>query len=115
VLAQTEAPEPAQQPSDEAEGSAAGPTAGIESLKVQGNASGQVWQEAPTSAIGFDALELQRERVQDISDISNFTPNLEIKTAFAASNPTLFIRGIGLDDFNANYCEIRAVLSGHRA
>lgn len=97
---------PAQQPSAEAEGS---PTAGIESLEVKGNVSGQVWQEASTSAIGFNALELQRERIQDISDISNFTPNLEIKTAFAASNPTLFIRGIGLDDFNANSASAVAV------
>ncbi|MCB9726785.1 MAG: TonB-dependent receptor, partial [Spirochaetaceae bacterium] len=35
-------------------------------------------------------------------DIAQFTPNLEIRTPFAASNPTLFIRGVGLRDFNAN-------------
>ena len=106
TLSAQEAEEPA--PAED-EGSAATPTAGLEALKVTGNTGGQVWQDAPNSSIGFDALELQRERVQDISDISNFTPNLEIKTAFAASNPTLFIRGIGLDDFNANSASAVAV------
>jgi len=38
----------------------------------------------------------------DISDVATFTPNLEIRTPFAASNPTLFIRGVGIRDFNAN-------------
>ena len=59
-------------------------------------------QEMPTSAVTFNPMELQREQINDIRDLSSYTPNLEIKTAFAASNPVLFIRGVGLDDFNAN-------------
>ena len=54
------------------------------------------------SETSFSADDLKAMRIQDISDIARFTPGLEINTAFAASNPTLFIRGIGLKDYNAN-------------
>ncbi len=54
------------------------------------------------SETSFSGADLKAMRIQDISDIARFTPGLEINTAFAASNPTLFIRGIGLKDYNAN-------------
>ncbi|MDE0884343.1 MAG: TonB-dependent receptor [Myxococcota bacterium] len=54
------------------------------------------------SETSFNAEDLKAMRIQDISDVARFTPGLEINTAFAASNPTLFIRGIGLKDYNAN-------------
>jgi iron complex outermembrane receptor protein len=49
------------------------------------------------------------EGIKDIRDLSNFTPSLEIKSAFAASNPTIYIRGVGLDDFNANAASAVAI------
>ena len=58
--------------------------------------------EQSISETSFSASDLKAMRIQDISDIARFTPGLEINTAFAASNPTLFIRGIGLKDYNAN-------------
>ena len=73
----------------------------VESITITGKA-GKVWDDVPDSTIGFTALELDQERVADISDLSNIAPNLQISQAFAASNPVLFIRGVGLDDFNAN-------------
>jgi iron complex outermembrane receptor protein len=66
-------------------------------------------QDAPISAVGFDAEVLLKEGIRDIRDLSNFTPSLEIKSAFAASNPTIFIRGVGLDDFNANAASAVAI------
>ena len=59
-------------------------------------------QDAPTSSTSFTAGDLQALRIENIADLSDYTPNLEIHTAFAASNPTIFIRGIGLKDYNAN-------------
>lgn len=73
----------------------------VEEVKVTGVQGGQLVQIG-VSEIGFDACELQRDGIEDIRDLSNSTPNLEIKSAFAASNATLFIRGVGIDDFNAN-------------
>lgn len=78
------------------------PTKGIEEISVTGTKGVSELQEMPTSAVTFNPMELQREQINDIRDLSSYTPNLEIKTAFAASNPVLFIRGVGLDDFNAN-------------
>lgn len=77
------------------------PYSEVEEIKVLGQQGGQMVQTG-VSEIGFDAYELQQDGIKDIRDLSNFTPNLEIKSAFAASNATLFIRGVGIDDFNAN-------------
>lgn len=82
---------------------------GIEEMIIRGSGGGMLVVEQTTSAISFDQELLSVERISDISDLSNFTPNLEIKSAFAASNPVLFIRGVGLDDFNANSASAVAV------
>lgn len=85
------------------------PWEGIEELVVTGGSRAAILEGATDSAISFDAFELQQERIGDVSDVASLTPNLEIKSAFAASNPTLFIRGIGLDDYNANSASAVAV------
>ena len=85
------------------------PWAGVEEMMVVGSGVATILQDATTSSVSFDADLLSIERVTDISDISSLTPNLEIKTSFAASNPTLFIRGVGLDDYNANSASAVAV------
>jgi iron complex outermembrane recepter protein len=78
------------------------PFAGIEEMLVIGNSSGAILQSQEVSVVGFDADYLEALGASDLSDIATFTPNLEIRTPFAASNPVLFIRGVGLRDFNAN-------------
>jgi iron complex outermembrane receptor protein len=81
---------------------AADPWAGIEEMVVVGGNAGALLVEKTTSAIAFDAADLQVERISNVADLSNLTPNLEIKSPFAASNAVFFVRGVGLDDFNAN-------------
>ncbi|MFK7897782.1 MAG: TonB-dependent receptor [Myxococcota bacterium] len=78
------------------------PWVGVEEMIVSGESSAVLLQQQEVSAISFDADYLEALGASDLSDISQFTPNLEIRTPFAASNPTLFIRGVGLRDFNAN-------------
>ena len=73
----------------------------IEEILVTGEKRSTL-QDAPTSSTSFSAGELKALRIEDIADLADYTPNLEINTAFAASNPTIFIRGIGLKDYNAN-------------
>jgi iron complex outermembrane receptor protein len=65
--------------------------------------------DTTVSVIGFDPEELRAEGIKDIRDLSNFTPSLDIQSAFAASNPTIFIRGVGLDDYNANSANAVAI------
>ncbi len=81
---------------------AAQKTEGVEEIVVTGVRLEGSLQAEPVSATTFGSEELKSLRIQKISDLADFTSNLEINTAFAASNPTLFIRGIGLKDYNAN-------------
>jgi outer membrane receptor protein involved in Fe transport len=73
----------------------------IEEILITGERRSTL-QDAPTSSTSFTAGDLQALRIENIADLADYTPNLEINTAFAASNPTIFIRGIGLKDYNAN-------------
>ena len=81
----------------------------IEEIVVTSRAGSQNLQDLAVSVSAFDAEYLNALGAQNIADIAQFTPNLEIRTVFAASNPTLFIRGVGLRDFNANSASSVAV------
>ncbi|MDG2334989.1 MAG: TonB-dependent receptor [Myxococcota bacterium] len=82
---------------------------GMEEILVTAQGGTQNLQDVGASVAAFDADYLEALGAQSIADISQFTPNLEIRTVFAASNPTLFIRGVGLRDFNANSSSAVAV------
>lgn len=86
------------------------PWAGVEQMIVTGSGSAAVLLEAPTSVAAFDAGYLDAIGAQDIGDIAEFTPNLEITSPFAASNPQIFIRGVGLQDSNSNASSAVAVV-----
>ena len=73
-----------------------------EEIRVTTSKSELTANDEAVSVTQFGAADIQAFRIQDIADLSSYTPNLEINTAFAASNPTIFIRGIGLKDYNAN-------------
>jgi len=81
----------------------------IEEILIRGEARDVLVKDKTISVIGFDMGTLSLEGIKDIRDLSNFTPSLEIKSAFAASNPTIYIRGVGLDDFNANAASAVAI------
>jgi iron complex outermembrane receptor protein len=81
----------------------------IEEILIHGEAGSGTPKAAPISVIGFDMDTLSKEGIRDIRDLANFTPSLEIKSAFAATNPAIFIRGVGLDDFNANSASAVAI------
>ncbi|MBW2541548.1 MAG: TonB-dependent receptor plug domain-containing protein [Deltaproteobacteria bacterium] len=87
----------------------AGPSFDIEEIVITGEQGGMMVKDDTVSVMSFDAGDLPIEGISDIRDLSNFTPSLEIKSAFAASNPTIYIRGVGLDDFNANAASAVAV------
>ena len=78
---------------------------------MQGTGGSALLLEAPTSVAAFDADYLDAIGAQNIGDIAEFTPNLEINSPFAASNPQLFIRGVGLQDSQSNASSAVAVVS----
>jgi iron complex outermembrane receptor protein len=85
------------------------PTEGVEEIIVTAEKAGQDLQDEALSTVQFDAADVQAMRIEDLRDISSYTPNLEIKSAFAASNPQLFLRGVGINDLNSNAASSVAV------
>lgn len=77
--------------------------AGVEEMVVSGSNAGDLLADVArsNSVTAFSSDDLEAIGAADISDIANFTPNLEIVTA-GSTTPTFFIRGIGLNDFSAN-------------
>jgi len=78
------------------------PSGGIDEMVVRASGRDDFLKDLSISQTSFSAAELKSLRIQNIADLAEYTPNLEINTRSAASNPTLFIRGIGLKDYNAN-------------
>ncbi len=91
------------EPEAAASGGEADIWAGVEELIVTGtDAAGVLADIARSNSVtAFSSEDLNAIGAADISDIASFTPNLEIVTA-GSTSPTFFIRGIGLNDFNAN-------------
>jgi iron complex outermembrane receptor protein len=85
----------------EAEASDSGPTENIEEIEVVGELTEGLGSDEATSSTLFRADELEALGVEDVSDVSLFTPNLEIRQA-GSTTATFFIRGVGLQDFSAN-------------
>jgi iron complex outermembrane receptor protein len=78
------------------------PSAEVEEIIIRGEAGVLLLEtDAPTSVTSFDAEDLEAMGVEDVGDIANFTPNVEIRTA-GETTATFFIRGVGLSDFSAN-------------
>ena len=74
----------------------------IEEMIVLASGRDDFLKDMSVSVTSFSAAQIKTLRIQNIADLADFTPNLEINIRSAASNPTLFIRGIGLKDYNAN-------------
>jgi outer membrane receptor protein involved in Fe transport len=75
------------------------PWAGVEVMLVTGGEGRAELLTGTASVTAFDADTLESLGVQNISDISDYTPNLEVVVA-GTTSPTLFIRGVGLNDFS---------------
>ncbi len=75
--------------------------AGVEEMLVTGQGTAGILATAGTSVTAFDASEIEALGVDDVGDLAQFTPNLEIKSP-SSTSATLFIRGVGLNDFTAN-------------
>jgi outer membrane receptor protein involved in Fe transport len=70
-------------------------------MVVTSTANAAALLQPTTSVTAFDAQDLVDKGIDNIGKLSQFTPNLEIKTA-GSTTPALFIRGVGLNSFDAN-------------
>lgn len=57
-------------------------------------------QDVPITMAAFDSDALREADFATTADLAKQVPGLQIKTSFSASNPTIFLRGVGINDFN---------------
>ncbi len=84
------------------------PFAGVEEMVVTGSGMVGSLTETSTSVTAFDPLKLESLGISNVQDVAAYTPNLEIRTA-SSTTATLFIRGVGLNNFTANAASAVAV------
>jgi len=68
-------------------------------------------QEVPVAVTAIVGETLQDLGVTDVLDLNALSPSLQVKTDDNAANPKIFIRGIGLNDFNPNTASAVAIYS----
>jgi iron complex outermembrane receptor protein len=72
----------------------------LEEIVVTAQKRSENLQDVPVSVTAFTADQLKDQRVGDVLALSGLSPGLQIKTDDNAANPRIFIRGIGVNDFN---------------
>lgn len=68
-------------------------------------------QEVPIAVTALGGEALQDAHVTTVMDLNALAPSLQVKTDDNAANPKIFIRGIGLNDFNPNTASAVAIYS----
>lgn len=59
-------------------------------------------QNVPISIVAVSGEDLRKRGIATSSELQNHIPNLTINGAFGSSNPQIFIRGVGNNDYNDN-------------
>ncbi len=57
-------------------------------------------QDVPIAVTAISGDAIRNRRIADIVDLSNQAPGVQIKADDSAANPRIFIRGVGVNDFN---------------
>ena len=96
------------EPVDESEEDEFDSLSGIETIEISGKRGQAVEMDTAESVTAFDSADLDALGVSDIADISQVTPNLEIRVS-GATSANFFIRGVGLADFSANAASAVAI------
>ena len=72
----------------------------IEEIIVTAQKREESLQDVPLAVTAFDAKSLEESGFTDIEELATQVPNLTIYALFATSNPKIFLRGIGNNNFN---------------
>ncbi len=59
-------------------------------------------QDVSATISAFGGEQLEKLRFDDVNDVANIVPNVDIKKAVAGNNSVITIRGVGLNDFSSN-------------
>jgi iron complex outermembrane receptor protein len=78
----------------------AGDSGQVEDIVVTAQKRSERLQDVPIAVTALTGQSLQNRRVLDLVDLSNQIPALQIKSDDNGANPRIFIRGVGVNDFN---------------
>ena len=82
---------------DEQETSRALPTVTVTAQRTE-----ESLQSVPIAITAVGGEQMQDLGITNVDDLALHSPGVNIKTDFGAANPNIFIRGVGISDFNAN-------------
>jgi iron complex outermembrane receptor protein len=68
-------------------------------------------QDVPIAVTALSGVALQDKHVTNVLELNALAPSLQVKTDDNGANPKIFIRGIGLNDFNPNTASAVAIYS----
>src|SRR5215210_7860737 len=74
----------------------------IEEIMVTAERRSESIQEVPVSITALSGSVVEELGLRTSTDVAAQVPNLTIKQSFAASVPQIFLRGVGINDPNAN-------------
>lgn len=74
----------------------------IEEIMVTAQKREQAITDVSLSINAFTAEDMRRFRVEDPTDLAQLVSNVDIKGTLGGVNPAITVRGVGLNDFNAN-------------
>jgi len=72
----------------------------LQSVQVTAERREASQQDVPITVATVDERMLSEGDYRTSEDLAQQVPGLQIKSSFSASNPTIFIRGVGINDFN---------------
>ncbi len=81
-------------------GEGGGAAEAVQEIVVTAQKRSENLQEVPIAVTALNAEALQNKRVDNLLGLSGLAPSLQIKTDDNAANPRIFIRGVGVNDFN---------------
>lgn len=74
----------------------------LEEIVVEARRRQENLQSVPISITAVSAEALQTYHLGNSTELQNYVPNLTINGAFGSTNPQIFIRGVGNNDYNDN-------------
>ena len=74
----------------------------LEEVVVDARRHREDLQKVPISIAALSGEELDTFHLGMSSELQNYVPNLNINGAFNSTNPQIFIRGVGNNDYNDN-------------
>ncbi len=76
-------------------------TFALEEIVVTSQRRAESLQTVPIAITAFSAEDIEKRRFETVAALAGQTPNLVIKTSQGDGKPTIFLRGMGFNDFNA--------------